>query len=566
MISNSKSIAAKGDNAGTQSALGLETALNTGRDGHGYLTHPANDSADYQRLVPDHEGIWRGVKQNASRHYGARLVINLIPSAGTGSASLAVSSAKTMTLAAGTYTFSMGAGTGTATFSGTGGATGTLTANATNRTAVTKTISAGTFIVTASVATLVDLQTEEGSSASEYVSIGVLSAPFPNNTDGQKSFSTENGNTVTDNVVTAGVGAAISPSVLKGLMMEGAATNLITQPRDMTSAAWTKVNGTINTLNQTGIDGQPNSATYLEDDDATSYESATLNVTVTSGQTNTLSFFIKKDTVGKATRFFSARIAYTGGTTTNLDFFLDTATGETNDDVLVGAGTIDSFGAVLVGDFWHCYLVTTQSGGNTNANIQIYPASGKTTLDNAGYTVAATGSVVIDGVTFVTNTSYPTSPILTGGATRPSDTEYTIDGANWTPMDANGSISVEVTPLFDVALAASPGIINVNTAANNLLSFSTTAKMINLFDNANAVSFSNAWSAPGQTIGIKTNHDSNTLKQDLAVDGVGATQGTYDGSYNPTGDITLGKSLALGMCLKNLSLYRRAKGTTWTLS
>lgn len=134
-------------------------------------------------------------------------------------------------------------------------------------------------------------------------------------------------------------------------------------------------------------------------------------------------------------------------------------------------------------------------------------------------------------------------------------------------MDANGSISVDTTPLFDVALSANNGIIYSNDAGSQLgLIFSTTAKQIILSDGSVPLVYNSAWSVAGQTIGIKTNHDSNTLKQDLAVDGVGATQVAYDGSYNPSGDITLGQSLTLGMCLKNLSLYRRAKGAAWTLS
>ena len=48
------------------------------RRGIGSLTHPANDSADGQRLVRDHEGIYRAVKQNEARFDGARRVENLL--------------------------------------------------------------------------------------------------------------------------------------------------------------------------------------------------------------------------------------------------------------------------------------------------------------------------------------------------------------------------------------------------------------------------------------------------------------------------------------------------------
>ena len=99
----------------------------------------------------------------------------------TSSVSLASGANKSLTLAAGTYQFSMGAGTGTATFSGTGGATGTLGASASDRVSVAKTITAGTFVVTASVADLADLQVcnitgeTDQTTIRPYVSVGVPS-------------------------------------------------------------------------------------------------------------------------------------------------------------------------------------------------------------------------------------------------------------------------------------------------------------------------------------------------------------------------------------------------------
>lgn len=77
--------------------------------------------------------------------------------------SLAISATYTITVTAGAFVFSMGAGTGTATFSGTAGATGTLAANSAKRTTKAFTLTAGTFIVTASVAALTDLQMQDKS-------------------------------------------------------------------------------------------------------------------------------------------------------------------------------------------------------------------------------------------------------------------------------------------------------------------------------------------------------------------------------------------------------------------
>lgn len=185
---------------------------------------------------------------------GARLVRNLVP---TPSNTLAVAGTKTVTLTqAATLQFSMGAGAGTATFSGTGGATGTLTAGA-SRVSVNKTVTAGTFIVTASVDALVDLSivdvtNYDASYVPEYVSVGVVSSPFFGaGIDGAKYFETD------------WQGAPIAAANLLGLRREAAATNNLLHSRDLSNAAWsTKTNITADKT-ATGLNGIANTATTL---------------------------------------------------------------------------------------------------------------------------------------------------------------------------------------------------------------------------------------------------------------------------------------------------------------
>lgn len=153
--------------------------------------------------VTDFEGLMKTAKSGEARFEGARRVENLIP---TPSNTLAVAGTKTITVTAGTYVFSMGAGgsAGVATFSGTSGVNGVLTQHATNRvSAPLYNLAAGSVIITASVADLNDLQLENvtgqaNQNPSEYVSVGVLSAPYHGaGADGVKYFTTQNGNTTT---------------------------------------------------------------------------------------------------------------------------------------------------------------------------------------------------------------------------------------------------------------------------------------------------------------------------------------------------------------------------------
>lgn len=155
---------------------------------------------------------------------GARLVRNLVP---TPSTTLAVAGTKTVTLTqAATLQFSMGAGAGTATFSGTGGASGTLAAGA-SRVSVNKTVTAGTFIVTASVDALIDLSIVDvtgydSSYVPEYVSVGVEASPhFGAGIDGAKYFETD------------WQGAPIAAANLLGFRRETAATNNLLWSRDL---------------------------------------------------------------------------------------------------------------------------------------------------------------------------------------------------------------------------------------------------------------------------------------------------------------------------------------------
>lgn len=90
---------------------------------------------------------------------------------------------------------------------------------------------------------------QSNTNPSEYVSIGVLSAPYHGaNVDGVKYFATQNGNTVVSNVVAEATGAAISASIIKGYLAEGARTNLCLQSEDF-ATTWVVTDTTV-TVNQ----------------------------------------------------------------------------------------------------------------------------------------------------------------------------------------------------------------------------------------------------------------------------------------------------------------------------
>jgi hypothetical protein len=85
-------------------------------------------------------------------------------------------------------------------------------------------------------ATQIQLENVVGQSnqnPSEYVSVGVLSSPFQGaNVDGVQYYATQNGNSVSSNVVTEATGALISSAIRGGFLPEPAATDLLTARAD----------------------------------------------------------------------------------------------------------------------------------------------------------------------------------------------------------------------------------------------------------------------------------------------------------------------------------------------
>jgi len=181
----------------------------------------------------DNEGKLILVPSGAARFGGARMVRNLL-------AATATLSTQNVTTVATRYTLSF-YGTGSVTLSGT--ATGTLNGTgASNRVQTTVTATAGTLTLTVSgsvtAAQLENVSGQSDQTASEYVSVGVLSAPYHGaGVDGVKYFETNKD------------GSAISASSLLGYHAEGARTNSLINSRILTnrdidtSNRWTSIFG-----------------------------------------------------------------------------------------------------------------------------------------------------------------------------------------------------------------------------------------------------------------------------------------------------------------------------------
>jgi hypothetical protein len=128
----------------------------------------------------------------------------------------------------------------------------------------------------------------------EYVSVGVIAAaPFHGaHVDGVKYFPTLNGNTVASNVVTESAGAAIADATLRGYESEMQRTNLLLRSEEIDNAAWTKTGATVSANATTAPDGTASADTLVEDG-ASSAHQITQSVTISAGNSITLSCKVK---------------------------------------------------------------------------------------------------------------------------------------------------------------------------------------------------------------------------------------------------------------------------------
>lgn len=317
--------------------------------------------------------------------------------------------------------------------------------------------SAGT--ITFTQLQLEDVTGQSNQNPGEYVSVGVLSAPYHGmNVDGVKGFATQNGNTVASNVVTEATGAAISASTLLGYRSEEARTNLILQSADL-NTTWTKVNATISATKVVG----PNGTTTAQKIEETTTGAAVHRVEqqllkAASAITYTASASLKQAERSWALVFLTnaANTAYTG-------YWFNLATGAVGSVIQAGAYTTGTPRITQQANgFWRCSITgTTDAAGETN--LYIYATTGDGVVSYAG--VAGSGiyceNVQLEAGSFATS-SIPTTTVA---VTRNLDLDVYATSGNVNTN--NVTISGTWTPNAAVASMGTTYIWGSYVDANN---------------------------------------------------------------------------------------------------
>ena len=276
-----------------------------------------------------------------------------------------------------------------------------------------------------------ELQVEEvtgqsNTNPAEYVSVGVLSAPYHGaNVDGVKCFTTQCGQTVASNVVTEATGATIPLTTTLGYLAEGAGTQLVTPTdaiRDFTGT-WGLTNMTA-AKTSTGVDGAANSASRLTATGAT----ATALITLAGSSSRTCSAYIRRVTgtgtiklTQGASKSADLASSLNASTYTLVQFNASADTSVTGYGIEIGTS-----GDAIDVDFFQFESGSAatsrmaSAGAVRNADVLLYPYAGNA-LTSIGTAYAELG------MTYATSNG--TSIALTLGNTASSNLMY-LPGSN----------------------------------------------------------------------------------------------------------------------------------------
>lgn len=358
---------------------------------------------------------------------------------------------------------------------------------------------------------------------SDYVSVGVLSAPYHGaGIDGAKWFTTQNGNTVASNIVSEATGAVIADATLKGYLSEGAGTQILATAdiRDMTTANWTLGATMTRARTSVGIDGASNTATRL-----------------TGGAVAATNIITTLITAAATSRTYSAyvkRVTGTGIVRISQDNFA------TNTDIT----------SQLINGSWVLIQLN-----QTQLNAVM------------GFKLDTNGDAIDVDCNQFESGAFATSRMLATGAARNADVlTYAITG---NISGTAGSVYVEFTPSYSgtptVAYPSGQGRILDTAGGEPIILLGSGTNQLSMYDNGAGSGFRTG--GPSYTAVAGTTNKLATAwggsSAIAAKDGTASALSSFSGDLSLTGGVLYVASNNSGAgqisgTIRNIRIYNRA--------
>lgn len=372
-----------------------------------------------------------------------------------------------------------------------------------------------------------DVSGASNQAPSEYVSVGVLSAPYHGaGIDGVKYFSTTNGNSVSGNVVTEANGTPIPAATRLGYLSEGVRTNICLQSQTFgTPPSWQVI----------AADAEITVDQYAAPDGTTTGDQ------LKAKATNSTHYIIQNPlNTTAAAHTFSAYLRYTNHRWAVLDCYDGTTDRLASFDLLngvvgaVSAATTSTITAVG-GGWYRCTMTMTTAAGagyvaiglnnSDSSTLQLWLAAGTETVGLWGAQLEAAAFA----------SSY--IPTVAASVTRNADvlTYPTAGNASVTV----GSAYAEVSPA--TVFGTNGRIINLGYGSTNTdntqIFVENSGGPISSYDGGTVISTANSLTTSGVNKAV-TAYSGASRK--LCLNGGAVASGLFDGSFNDSPNIGIG--------------------------
>ncbi len=338
-----------------------------------------------------------------------------------------------------------------------------------------------------------------------------------NNADGLKFFNTKNGNTVDGSgVVTEAIGDAIPEADMFGVFMELEAANNVTEPRDFSHADWIKTTVTA-VQDAVGIDGTTNASTLTA-------------------------------TAGNGTCFHTFTVLSAEFTTS---FYVRRKTGTGTIEITDNGGANYTDITSLINSSTYTLVSVTRTQANPQVGFRI---------------VTDTDAIEVDAAQ-IEEGAVPTSPILTGGATRTSSQELAHPIENVPgPVGAQElSFECEWTPVgYSFSdMSANAAIVTLKNAWGSEFLYLLGTGEFRSYDGTNLNTDNSLNWVAGVTYRIRLTASTNNNQMGLMVAGGTDKTTSFDGAFSVTDAIRFFKSAIGGNAIKNVKFWNKDKGDDW---